>query len=68
MKFSYLAEEVFGPFTLVVTCKTAEELIKVANALPGQLTATILGTSSDLVSSKKLSTRLQLKTGRLLFK
>ena len=68
IKFSNLADEVFGPFTLVVSCKTAEELIKVANALPGQLTATILGTSSDLVSSKKLSTRLQLKTGRLLFK
>jgi alpha-ketoglutaric semialdehyde dehydrogenase len=67
-KLKELSDEVFGPFTLVVSCKTAEELIEVVNALPGQLTATILGTSSDLVSSKKLSTRLQLKTGRLLFK
>ena len=62
-----LAEEVFGPFTLVVNCKTQEEMIGVAQSLQGQLTATLLGSPSDLVYAKKLLEYLQLKAGRLLF-
>lgn len=68
IRYSNLAEEVFGPFTLVVCCKTSEELVEVAHALQGQLTATILGSTSDLTQAKNLLSILSLKTGRLLFK
>lgn len=62
-----LGEEVFGPFTLIVQCKTNDEILKVASSLKGQLTATILGETSDQEISKILLSKLKLKAGRILF-
>jgi NADP-dependent aldehyde dehydrogenase len=64
---SSLADEVFGPFTLVVKCKSNDEMLKVAASLEGQLTTTILGENSDQEVSKKLLSKLQSKVGRILF-
>ena len=62
-----LMEEVFGPFSLLVACKSIEEMTSVAAALPGQLTATLLSHETDHPKLGPLIGKLQNKVGRLLF-
>ena len=62
-----LAEEVFGPSTLVVSCRSKGELLKVARSLGGHLTATIHGTAGDLADNAELIDLLEQKVGRLIF-
>lgn len=61
-----LAEEVFGPFSLVVECRSAEQLEALARRLDGQLTATVHGTTEDLVTTAGLLGVLATKAGRLI--
>ena len=61
-----LAEEVFGPFSLVVAGQSFEELEKVAGGLEGQLTATLHGTDADLREAAGLVRILERKAGRLI--
>jgi len=61
-----IAEEVFGPSTVVVRCGSREELEAVARRLEGQLTATILGTAADLEQYASLVSILEQKAGRLI--
>lgn len=68
LKNPNVLEEVFGPFSLVIQCATTEELNTIAEVLPGQLTATILGEAEELNGNKQLLTTVQQKVGRLLFK
>ena len=67
LKHSMLAEEVFGPFTLVVECVSVEEMKTVATHLEGQLTATLLGNDKDQKDLAVLLPWVQEKVGRLLF-
>ena len=60
-----LAEELFGPSTLVVFY--TDQLIELAKTLEGQLTATIHGSEEDLHTHKDLIQLLETKAGRLLF-
>jgi NADP-dependent aldehyde dehydrogenase len=60
-----LAEELFGPSTLVVTYR--DQLVELIGSLEGQLTATIHGTEEDLRSHPDLIRVLETKAGRLLF-
>jgi 2,5-dioxopentanoate dehydrogenase len=62
-----LGEEVFGPATLIVSCASKEEIMRVAHKLQGHLTATIHGTKEDLAEYKDLVELLQRKVGRLVF-
>jgi alpha-ketoglutaric semialdehyde dehydrogenase len=62
-----LAQEVFGPTTLLVDYGSREELLAAAASLEGHLTATILGTEEDLAAHSDLITILESKVGRLLF-
>jgi NADP-dependent aldehyde dehydrogenase len=62
-----LEEEIFGPSTLLVTWNNRSELLAAAEALEGQLTATILGTEADLAENHDLIEILERKVGRLLF-
>lgn len=62
-----LAQEVFGPSAIVVRGKSEEELLHIANSLPGALTATIHGTPDDLKQHRKLIAVLEKKVGRLVF-
>ena len=62
-----LTHEVFGPYTLLVTAQSSDELEAVAAALEGQLTATIHGTEADLVAAGSLVQILERKAGRLVF-
>ncbi|MCC7010289.1 MAG: aldehyde dehydrogenase (NADP(+)) [Acidobacteria bacterium] len=61
-----LAEEVFGPFTLLVAGANLEELELVASRMSGQLTATVHGTPDDLARARTLLRILEQRVGRLI--
>ena len=61
-----LAEEVFGPFGLLIAAKTIRELEDTAASLEGQLTATLHGTEGDLRNAERLVRILERKAGRLI--
>jgi alpha-ketoglutaric semialdehyde dehydrogenase len=61
-----LAEEVFGPFALLIAANTIAEMEAAARALEGQLTATVHGTAEDLRQSQGLLQILERKAGRLI--
>ena len=61
-----LHEEVFGPYTLLITASTWAELDAAARSLEGQLTATLFATAEDLASASDLIAILERKVGRLL--
>ena len=60
-------EEVFGPSTLLVSYENSSDLIKVADALEGQLTASLFGSVDDLDTHATLLERLETLAGRLIF-
>jgi 2,5-dioxopentanoate dehydrogenase len=62
-----LAEEVFGPSTLIVECSSEEHLMKAAASLPGSLTVTIHGTEQDLQERQPLLRLLEERVGRIIF-
>jgi len=66
MKNPALAEEVFGPFSLIVRCKSSDELNSVVNRSHGQLTATIIGDEVELTKYSSLINTLVEKAGRLV--
>lgn len=61
-----LAGEIFGPSTLIVRYRNSEELIALAEALEGQLTATLQGTDADITGHAMLIAILERKAGRLI--
>lgn len=61
-----LSEEVFGPATLLIACRNAEELVTVAEHLSGQLTATLHLTDKDTELARSLLPVLERKAGRIL--
>jgi NADP-dependent aldehyde dehydrogenase len=61
-----LAEEVFGPSTVVVRCESTAEMEAVARSLEGQLTATMHGTPADVAEHAWLVALLEEKAGRLI--
>jgi NADP-dependent aldehyde dehydrogenase len=65
-KHPELAEEVFGPFALLISTKTMSELEDLARTLDGQLTATLHGTPDDLAQAKSLLRILEGRAGRLI--
>ena len=66
MRHRELAEEVFGPSTVVVACDSREEMLAVARGLDGQLTATVHGSAADLADYASLISILEDKAGRLI--
>jgi NADP-dependent aldehyde dehydrogenase len=62
-----LAEEVFGPTTLLVHCSGTTEMLRAAHELHGHLTATLLGTEKDLEQNAELLSILETKVGRVIF-
>jgi NADP-dependent aldehyde dehydrogenase len=61
-----LAQEVFGPSTLVVECRDRKEMLRVAHGLEGQLTATVHADESELADCADLLRALEGKAGRLI--
>ena len=66
LKESALQQEVFGPFTLIVLCEDAQEMLAVAEGLTGQLSATIMGTTDELTNAGDLLNVLSQKAGRVI--
>lgn len=62
-----LAEEVFGPYSLVVRCAGADEMQQVAAQLKGQLTATVMATDNEPAEHDELLQTIQTACGRLIF-
>ncbi|UKJ08985.1 aldehyde dehydrogenase (NADP(+)) [Solitalea lacus] len=61
-----LHQEIFGPYSLLVKCKDKAEMLAVVNALEGQLTATIMGTESDINQYTDLLNKLTSIAGRVM--
>ena len=61
-----LAEEVFGPFAVLISAPSLAELEEVARGIDGQLTATVHGTAHDLQQAGNLLQLLERKVGRLI--
>jgi alpha-ketoglutaric semialdehyde dehydrogenase len=62
----HLAEEVFGPATMLVPCRDIEEMLSLAEQLEGQLTATLHLDPSDIPTARRLLPILERKAGRIL--
>lgn len=66
LKSPALAEEVFGPFSLIVKCADVNELSSVVNHLHGQLTASIFADEQEIADQHSLLNILKEKAGRLI--
>ena len=62
-----MVEEVFGPSTLLVSYETPSDLLRIADFLEGQLTASLFGEEMQLSEFEELLDLLETKAGRLLF-
>ncbi|GAB3279619.1 aldehyde dehydrogenase (NADP(+)) [Parasphingorhabdus pacifica] len=62
-----LRDEVFGASSLVVRCADTAEVRAVAEAVEGQLTATVLTADSDRAQAADLLGVLETRAGRILF-
>ncbi|HEU5365819.1 MAG TPA: aldehyde dehydrogenase (NADP(+)) [Hanamia sp.] len=61
-----LDQEVFGPFSLVVSCKDMNEMIQISSNLEGQLTSTLLATENDFISNAELIESVENICGRYI--
>jgi len=61
-----LMEEMFGPASVVVRCRSLEEMRAVAEHLEGQLTATLQIDADDQADAAQLLPVLERKAGRIL--
>jgi NADP-dependent aldehyde dehydrogenase len=66
LKNPTLAEEVFGPFSLIIKCKDISELYSSINHLQGQLTSSVIGEESELAKHQNILNALMEKAGRLI--
>ncbi len=62
-----LEDEVFGPGSLIVVCRDADELHAVLRRMAGQLTATVHLDEDDHALARRLMPTLERKAGRVLF-
>jgi 2,5-dioxopentanoate dehydrogenase len=67
LKNPVLHEEVFGPYSLMVSCKDIHELKEVWKSVAGQLTASLMGTDKDFIDNKELIDVAQSIAGRINF-
>lgn len=61
-----LHQEVFGPYSLIVSCKSIKEMIDVAGHLEGQLTATLMATENDIKQNHELIEAVKNICGRII--
>ena len=61
-----LAEEVFGPYSILVQCENHAQLVEVWKSIKGQISTTIMGTDDDLATNKNLLEIATTIAGRVL--
>jgi len=66
LKNPALVDEVFGPYSLLVVSKNKEELFNALEAIPGQLTATIIGEEDELTEYADFIRRVTDRVGRVI--
>jgi len=62
-----LADEVFGPASLMVRYRTLDQALEVAQTMEGNLTATIHMAEGDEDAAGKLTAALETRVGRIVF-
>jgi NADP-dependent aldehyde dehydrogenase len=62
-----LEEEIFGPASVLISCRDEAEVLAVTRHLEGQLTATVHATAADHGIAGALLPALERKVGRILF-
>jgi NADP-dependent aldehyde dehydrogenase len=62
-----LAEEVFGPSSILVGCETLAEMRAAVEQLPGQLTASLFVEEEDVEMARTLVPMLERRVGRIIF-
>jgi NADP-dependent aldehyde dehydrogenase len=63
---SLLHQEVFGPYSLVVECEDADEMLNIAESMEGQITTTVMGTDNDIHLNELLFDAIADKCGRII--
>ncbi len=66
LKNPALAEEVFGPFSLIIKCKDIDQLHTVISNVHGQLTATLIGEETALTKHQNIINVIREKAGRIV--
>jgi len=61
-----LADEVFGPYSILIQCDSMEELQSVWVSLKGQIATTIMGTDKDFEQNPTILQKAFLLAGRVL--
>src|SRR5476649_2981382 len=61
-----LEDEIFGPTSLIVTCRSEDEMLDLARRIEGQLTVTLQMESDDVPLARRLLPILERKAGRIL--
>jgi NADP-dependent aldehyde dehydrogenase len=61
-----LHKEVFGPYSLVIRCANAQEMLQVAQQLEGQLTSTLMATANDIKHNESLVEAVKNTCGRIV--
>lgn len=63
----HLAEEIFGPESVLVRSQNMDEMLEIARSMEGNLTATIHCDAGDEDAARQLVAALETKVGRIVF-
>jgi 2,5-dioxopentanoate dehydrogenase len=66
LKNPKLREEIFGPYSLIVRCRSLAEYSEVARSMEGQLTCTMMATPDDMKNNGSLIEEIKLLCGRFI--
>jgi NADP-dependent aldehyde dehydrogenase len=66
LKNPKLHEEIFGPYSLVVRCKSLNEYALIAGSMDGQLTCTMMATPDDMENNPELIENIKMLCGRFI--
>jgi len=61
-----LHQEVFGPYSLLIKCKSKEEMLQVVQHMEGQLTASVMATAEDLQHYEDVVEQVKNICGRFI--
>ena len=61
-----LHQEVFGPYSIIISCTGINEMVAVARHLEGQLTATLMATQNDIKENDELVEAVKNICGRFI--
>lgn len=61
-----LHQEVFGPYSLVIRCKDAAQMLDIIRRIEGQLTSTLMATDADAAAHSEIFEAVRDICGRLI--